>query len=85
MQSAPMAETRSPQLPNVSYEETETTPPAGMRKAVFTLSEGDVVLVYPEELSSESVADLEDYLKVAMRKIRREAGLSPSKDDKPTN
>lgn len=52
-------------------------PSAGMRRVVFDLAEGDVVLQFPEELSPESVGDLEDYLEVFMKKARRAAGLPP--------
>jgi hypothetical protein len=51
------------------------TVPNGMRRAVFDLSEGEVVLTFPEELSPESVSDLQDYLGIFMKKARREAGL----------
>jgi hypothetical protein len=47
-----------------------------MRRAVFTLVEGDVEIVFPESLSKESVTDLDDYLKIWLRKIRRDAGLA---------
>lgn len=50
-------------------------PPAGKRRAVFDLSEGEVVITFPEELSPESVSDLQDYLNVFMKKARREAGV----------
>lgn len=53
---------------------------AGVRRAVFDLSEGDVVITYPDDLSAESVADFQDYLAVFMKKLRREAGvIEPSK------
>jgi len=48
---------------------------AGTRRAVFDLSEGEVVLTFPDELSPESVSDLQDYLAIFMKKARREAGL----------
>ena len=35
-----------------------------------------VVLVFPEDLSAASVEDLADYLKVFMRKVRRDAGVA---------
>lgn len=70
----PVVLSSKPGGPRVSFDEPGDAPLAGMRKAVFTLAEGDVILVYPEELSAESVTDLDDYLKVTMRKIRRDAG-----------
>ncbi|QAY77576.1 hypothetical protein [Sphingosinicella sp. BN140058] len=48
---------------------------AGQRRAVFDLSEGEVVITYPADLSPESVSDLQDYLAVFMKKARREAGI----------
>lgn len=50
-------------------------PAAGVRRAVFDLTEGEVVITFPEELSPESVSDLQDYLSVFMKKARREAGI----------
>lgn len=45
------------------------------RRAVFDLTEGEVVITYPVDLSPESVCDLQDYLNVFMKKARREAGI----------
>jgi hypothetical protein len=50
--------------------------PAGMRKAVFALAEGDVTLTFPEGLSAESVEDLEGYIEILLRKVRRDAAKS---------
>jgi hypothetical protein len=47
----------------------------GMRRAVFGLAEGEVVITAPVFLSAESVNDLQDYLDVFMKRARREAGL----------
>jgi hypothetical protein len=52
-----------------------------MRKAVFTMAEGDVTLTFPDGISPESVVDLDGYLKIWFAKTRRDAG-QPSKDDK---
>ncbi len=49
---------------------------AGTRRAVFALSEGDVVITFPEDLSQESVNDLADYLEIFMKKAKREAGIN---------
>jgi hypothetical protein len=48
---------------------------AGFRRSVFDLSEGEVIITFPEDLSPESVSDLQDYLNVFMKKARREAGV----------
>jgi hypothetical protein len=50
-------------------------PPAGTRRAVFDLTEGEVVITYPADLTPESVSDLQDYINVFMKKARREAGV----------
>lgn len=49
---------------------------AGQRRAVFDLTEGEVVITFPEALSPESVSDLQDYLNVFMKKAKREAGMN---------
>jgi hypothetical protein len=48
--------------------------PAGSRRAVFALAEGDVTITFPEELSPESVSDLADYLEIFMKKAKRGVG-----------
>ena len=44
-----------------------------MKEDVFTLNEGDAVLQWPSTLSSESYADLKDWLSLMLRKIERQA------------
>lgn len=61
--------------PNSLIDEVIMPPSAGTRKAVFALTEGDVVISFPEEMSPESVNDLADYLEIFMKKAKREAGL----------
>jgi hypothetical protein len=53
----------------------EAPPAKGTRKEVFALDEGDVVLTFPDNLSSTSFADLEAYLKVFVGKMRRRSGV----------
>ncbi|MER9253277.1 hypothetical protein NKI59_15910 [Mesorhizobium sp. M0598] len=48
----------------------------GTRKEVITLDEGDVTIVFPENLSSASFADLEDHLKLFIRKMQRRASTA---------
>jgi hypothetical protein len=59
------------------------TPPPGNRRRmiapgtqehVFTLQEGPAVLTCPEGMSEESAEDLQDWLKLVMRKIKRSVG-----------
>jgi hypothetical protein len=66
--ASPVAE-----APEVAAEPPKTE--AGMRRAVFGLAEGEVVITAPVFLSAESVNDLQDYLDVFMKRARREAGL----------
>lgn len=47
-----------------------------IRRAVFALKEGDVIISFPEGLSISSVKDLDDYLKTFMKMAKREVGLS---------
>jgi hypothetical protein len=63
----------SPETPEVVAEPPKAE--GGMRRAVFGLAEGEVVITAPVFLSAESVNDLQDYLDVFMKRARREAGL----------
>jgi len=47
--------------------------PLGMRREIFGLDEGDVVLTFPESLSPESYQDLADHLELFLRKAKRRA------------
>lgn len=68
-----------PVVPAAEATEASVPTPAplesGMRRAVFGLAEGEVVITAPVFLSAESVNDLRDYLDVFMKRARREAGL----------
>jgi hypothetical protein len=46
---------------------------AGVRREVFALDEGDLVISYPENLSLASYDDLETYLQLFLRKAKRRA------------
>ncbi len=48
---------------------------------VFTLTEGDVVLQWPSEMSPESYADFKDWLDLIARKAERASQVKP--DPKP--
>lgn len=45
----------------------------GTRRAIFPLDDGDVVLTYPEGLSGTALTDLDDYLKIFLKKERTKA------------
>ena len=42
-----------------------------MKEDIFTLDEGEVVLQWPERLSKESFEDLETWMGLQLRKIKR--------------
>jgi hypothetical protein len=46
-----------------------------MRREVFALDEGDVILTFPDSLSATSFHDLQGYLQLFMRKAQRRAGV----------
>jgi hypothetical protein len=48
---------------------------AGVRKSRFALAEGDVVVTFPENMSADSVEDLDGFWQVFIKKARREAGI----------
>ena len=56
---------------------------AVQREEKFALTEGDVIISFPEGLSADSVEDLEAYLKVFLKKAQREAGVK--KKDEAAN
>lgn len=62
-----------PRLPLPPSEGDEPEKP-GVRKSRFALSEGDVVVTFPENLSADSVEDLDGFWQVFIKKARREAG-----------
>jgi hypothetical protein len=75
--ASPLAQPQPP-LPRPETPDMAAEPPkveGGMRRAVFGLAEGEVVISAPVFLSAESVNDLQDYLDVFMKRARREAGL----------
>ena len=55
----------------------DAPPPTGARKEVTSLDEGAATLIWPDELSQESVSDLEHWLTGILRKAKRRAGITP--------
>lgn len=45
-----------------------------MKRDTFSMDEGDAIIQWPALLSTESVQDLEDWLKIIVRKMRRTSG-----------
>jgi hypothetical protein len=56
---------------------------AKMRQDVFSLAEGEAVIHWPTPLSTDSIADLEEWLDLVKRKIKRSAAIESA--DKPTD
>lgn len=55
------------------------TPPlvmSGFKQDVFSLSEGDAVLRWPEDLSEDSYEDFKGWLELVLRKVARSVKLS---------
>jgi len=71
----------APPPKTTGHDDTDKLPAPGYRKAVFNLDEGDVTIMYPEGMSQNGCKDLDDYLRVFMRKAKRAAGI---KDDDKT-
>jgi len=44
-----------------------------MRQDVFSLTEGEAVIRWPTPLSADSIADLDEWLDLVKRKIKRSA------------
>lgn len=51
-----------------SKDDEEAALPAGSRKALFPLDEGDVVLIFPKGLSAEGLIELGAYLDIFLKK-----------------
>jgi len=51
-----------------------------MRQDVFSLAEGEAVIHWPTPLSPDSIADLEEWLELVKRKIKRSAA-EPDKSE----
>jgi hypothetical protein len=45
--------------------------PASYRKAVFPLDEGDVTIIFPQDLSTDALVELGDYLQIFLKKEKR--------------
>jgi len=52
-----------------------------MRQDVFSLAEGEAIIHWPTPLSADSISDLEDWLDLVKRKIKRSAAEPSEKND----
>lgn len=55
--------------PIMAFETSGQGP--GIRRDIFTLDEGEVIITWPSELSKESFDDLEGWMEIQLRKIKR--------------
>ena len=67
-------EFKAPRLPLPKREELQIPAEPGTRVLRFALTEGDVTVSFPENLSADSVDDLDGFWQVFMKRARREAG-----------
>ena len=64
--------TASPKFPISSPKGTSTTSENRTKTDTFTTIHGDITLAWPATLSSHSLQDLEDWMQLMLRKIKRE-------------
>lgn len=57
--------------PQEVFVTPNTQPPSGNRRDIFSLDEGQVILEWPEKMSSESFEDFQSWLELQLRKIKR--------------
>ncbi len=64
-----------PSRPIQRRAETSEQPPLkpGMRQEIIALDEGDVTITFPVNLSADSFGDLDDHLKLFIRRMQRRA------------
>ena len=63
---------------NQKAKQKPMLPPPGIKEDIYTTSEGDFVLRWPENASEESVQEFEDWVKLMVRKIKRVSSSSSS-------
>ncbi|RUV57560.1 hypothetical protein EOA85_15730 [Mesorhizobium sp. M5C.F.Ca.IN.020.29.1.1] len=69
-----MMQAPEPSRPIQRRAETSEPPlKPGMRQEIIALDEGDVTITFPVNLSAESFEDLEDHLKLFVRRMQRRA------------
>jgi hypothetical protein len=61
-------------VPAVLSSGTVATP-EGVHREVFAVDEGEVTLTWPKEMSQESYQDIEDWLAILLRKMKRASAI----------
>jgi len=75
---ATVSESRTREVVTLRSPEKQTI----MRQDIFSLTEGTVTIQWPTPLSSESIQDLKDWLKIVERKITRSTSEAPKDEGK---
>lgn len=60
-------------------------PVAGVAREVSAFEEGEAILQFPSNLSAETVTDLEDWLKLVVKKLKRRYGATQSSESASEN
>jgi hypothetical protein len=76
-----MIENTQPNLANVApapgtFSGGSGGAPEGTHREIFAVGEGEVTLTWPKEMSQESYQDIEDWLAILLRKMKRAASAS---------
>lgn len=70
----PTAQLRKAEAPPADKNEIPPKLPAGIIREVSALDEGEAVLQWPATLSSASVEELEEWLQLVIKKVKRRVG-----------
>lgn len=54
-------------------------PSAGVRREIFSVEEGEVILEWPSSMSEASARDVDEWVKLLVRKVKRSAGIPEQK------
>jgi hypothetical protein len=68
---------RNPAPPKPHQEKSPRKVLAGISEDVLTLQQGAVVLQLPDQLTAENMEDIEDWLKIVLRKVKRNLDKQP--------
>lgn len=73
LEKAPAGEREAP--PTLEFEMREIKPEAGEEMDRFTVDEGVVKILFPTEMTADSVDELEDFFALFIKKAKRRAGM----------